>query len=316
MEIKIAVVGDERCGKTLLCHRFQRGPEWPTTSDALALASSPPRKEFFFAAFADSVARTRDAPEDSDWCDVSQLNSTVLKLIEPCGANRSSLQQIIFRNVCGLVVVIDVLNLWEEFIATDATAPETGRTASTHLRSWQLFLNQTVMYWVRMASYGTNFSDLYDARFPVSVVFTKTDLLTKAYRSLKEGKRFYTQDDGSVVPLTLDYFFTTVSQYCCQDKLKRRSITTRKKQSKDAHQNTSNQSWRIDYDLQDESIVLVCEGCYFVSSVDQSHCPHKTHDTVNDMIETFVSSIHPFRKGSEQREPLPEKRTKKNACCS
>ncbi|CUE63111.1 Hypothetical protein, putative [Bodo saltans] len=319
MEIKIAVVGDEKCGKTLLCHRFQRGPEWPTTSDALALVASPPRKEFFFASYADSIARTRDAaPDESDWYDISQLNSTALKLIEPCGANRSSLQQIIFRNVCGLVVVIDVLNLWEEFIATDAPAPETGRSSSTQLRSWQLFLNQTVMYWVRMASFGTNFSDLYDARFPVSVVFSKTDLLTKAFRSSKQGKeRRYTADDGTVVPLTLDFFFNTVSQFCCQDKHKRKGAINRKKNSKDTAQHTSsNQSWKIDYDIQDEGVVLVCEGCYFVSSVDQSQCPNRTHDAVNDMIETFVSSIHPFRKGAEQKEQMPEKKGKKGSCCS
>lgn len=316
MEVKIAVVGDEKCGKTLLCHRFQRGHEWPMTSDAVQLAAHPPRREFFFASFVDGVSRPLDDSHDTnreelDWCDVSQLSSVSLKLIEPCGANRSSLQHIIFRNVCGLIVVVDVMDLWDEFVASDRVIGNHEKHPDgLPLLGWQLFLNQTIMYWVRMAICGSNFREQYSARFPVFVVFSKTDLLLKSIGGTSSTeKRQLKRGDGSL--FTIDHFFRVVSQHCCQDKTKGRL----RKSVKGQPEKQQSVPWITDYETLDESISLLCEGCYFVSSIHQSNCPNSTHDVVNHMIETFVTTVQPSRKGHEPLRRLPEQRRARESCC-
>lgn len=335
IEAKVAVIGEGKCGKTLLCHRFEEGAKWSTVKRPGAIA----RQEFYFAQYEETQKKSSppkatgnasftksDVVDDDDWCDVSRMSTSVtLKLVEPSGVDRSSLQQIIFRKVLGIIVVQDVTSLWEEYLATSSGPKE---PPGGPLEVWRQYLKESILFWVRMAMFGSHFEETFpNTKFPVLVAFTMTDVLIQtATEQRRDSGRSsvggggtnltarggFRKRDGSFV--SLSEFFNAVTELCCGPEF----VQSSKKGGKKGVSPT--RDWKSARD-DSQCSELACDGCFFVSCVDDNAAPFRTHDIVNRMVEVLfgrviVPKLAQYPSGQAQELSEVKKQRHRNCCAA
>ena len=154
LEAKIAVVGDVGCGRTTLCHRLSNPSYVPSGAKARHL-------DFYFA-----VGSVTDETSSKQWLTVNP--SVALKIVEPVGVDRSSLQSIIFRSVQGLVVTIDGSQLFKESLE--------GYEMATYVQ-------EMLDFWISVALKASEFHMMFPtSTMPIIVVVSKCDLIPAEQR--------------------------------------------------------------------------------------------------------------------------------------
>lgn len=372
VEARISVVGDGGVGKTQLCHRLQYGPSWEVDS-------APPcsaKQEFYFCHRADmwhcgeqavtaqamtsanqhqlattSVVSSKSQQPDGDWSDAAAFDTNiVLKLVEPSGVDRSSLQHIIFRNMVGLVVVMDCKALWEEFLASDS-APldesewiahmERQRCGEVAMDSWQTYASESILFWVRTAMIGSRFYETHPSGVqpPVVVAISRTDLVLSSAPLDTLGHRHARRaEDGATTSWAR--FTRMMTFHCCgelsalrlADEIgsvavvdnratlrKSRSERRSTKQPPLVKSSVGHSNWFLDISNDDpKADRLKCDAVFFVSSVREVDCPHRTHQIVNTMVNLCAARALPralqtanVKKKRSNGETNPRRR-----CCA
>jgi GTPase SAR1 family protein len=149
-EAKVAVVGDSGCGRTTLCHRMANAHYVPPAG------GKAKHLDFYFA-----VGEVSPEEDSRNWLNLQ--SSILLKLVEPAGLDRSSLQSIIFRAVEGLLVLMDGALLFKEKM--EGYAVDTSVT-------------EMIAFWVNVVHTASEFAVSFpEASMPVFVVVSKVDLV-------------------------------------------------------------------------------------------------------------------------------------------
>jgi GTPase SAR1 family protein len=156
VEAKIAVVGDVGCGRTTLCHRMSNAAFVPHSGKAKHL-------DFYFAV---GNVLTSES-QGSEWCNLQP--SVALKLVEPAGLDRSSLQSIIFRAVQGIIVLMDGSRLFKE------------KTEGYEIATC---VTEMIQFWSSVALRASDFSLTFPGHsMPLVVVVSKCDLVPFSERA-------------------------------------------------------------------------------------------------------------------------------------
>lgn len=368
-EVRISVVGDGHVGKTQLCHRLQYGPTWETDRmppsskrqefyfchKSLRVGSAAPDEDdgsmpnsvdqVGATATELSLRRKQDDVANrsmisagvisahGDWTDVGSANFSTdvsLKLVEPYGVDRSSLQHIIFRNLKGLIIVMDAVSLWDEFMATDVAPLDEAtwmrwmdrqRAGELLIEGWQLYLTETILFWVRTAMLGSHFMEQHpNVNPPVVIVFTKTDRVLAQLAVHKhdaaDAKGGYRKGDGVFTPW--DRFVKMVCHHCCGPAKhvvaagptpSRMSVSSTRKSRRGPPAEIKRSLWALDIDgnapADPREDCLKCDAVYFVSTERESDCPHRTYQIVNGMVDLVTERRLVTNQGGHTHRGAP-----------
>lgn len=165
---KVVVLGDGEVGKTTLCHRLE-DPYVPIAQQW------PANIEYFH--FSAPTAATE--AEDQD--------SVNIQLVDQPGADRFSLQPIVFRKAAGVVILVDAHTVYQEFVeeaVSQSASPASASASSSHFFhpsasvGWQTFLKESIVMWTTVVNEESQYCrDRERARLPCVVVFSKMDML-------------------------------------------------------------------------------------------------------------------------------------------